>query len=106
MRHDFAAVFVGVAYGGNYGIVGNGYFATWLSLVFSTILVIVGVPPIASALEPVFGSLDDCKKMMLGVPPRSSHLVPSIPCQCLNQIEWSANVTNVVFAADLSCLYH
>merc|ERR1712166_730340 len=50
-----------------YGIAGNGYFATWLSLVFSTILVIVGVPPISSVLEPVFGSLDDCKKMMLAI---------------------------------------
>jgi len=57
----------GGVHGGNYGIAGNGYFATWLCLVFSTILVIVGVPPISSVLEPVFGSLDDCKKMMLAI---------------------------------------
>lgn len=57
----------GSAQTGNYGVAGNGYFATWLAFVFSIVLVIVGVPPIAGLLEPVFGSLDDAKKMMMGI---------------------------------------
>merc|ERR1711865_543594 len=58
----------GDGYGdGNFGVAGNGYFATWACVVFSFILVIMGCPPVTGLFEKAMGSLDDVKKMLLGV---------------------------------------
>jgi len=57
----------GNGYGaGNYGVAGNGYFATWACAVFSFILVITKCSFVTGPFEKVMGSLDDVKKMLLG----------------------------------------
>jgi hypothetical protein len=64
----FAPGPTGYGYGsGNWGYAGNGYFATWMCCIFSFILIIEGVPFLASILSKVFGSLDDSKRMLLWV---------------------------------------
>merc|ERR1712199_74732 len=47
-------------------IAGNGYFATWLSLIFSGILLMQSIPQ-AAAAEKGAGALDFNKKMLAGI---------------------------------------
>jgi len=52
---------------GSYGDAGNGYFAIWLSLIFSTLLFFQHVPAVAMVMQKLFGTLNDTKKMLLAI---------------------------------------
>eukprot|EP00656_Telonema_subtile_P025285 TRINITY_DN2736_c0_g1_i2.p1 TRINITY_DN2736_c0_g1~~TRINITY_DN2736_c0_g1_i2.p1 ORF type:complete len:241 (-),score=40.08 TRINITY_DN2736_c0_g1_i2:286-1008(-) len=51
----------------SYGVAGNGYFATWMAMVGSSLLFFCHVTPVADIMKKVFGELDDTKKMLLAI---------------------------------------
>ena len=53
--------------GDNFGVAGNGYFAIWVCVVFSGVLVYLCVPPVTGILAKFFGALDVPKKFLLMV---------------------------------------
>ncbi len=54
-------------YTGNFGVSGNGYFATWLSAIFSGVLVHLCVPPVNNLMSKLLGGMDDTRMMLLWV---------------------------------------